>query len=69
MKKTTFPRPMLKSTKKTSLFKVLSFNYGHWLPCTLAAVFSVEGCFGASKQDKHFFLSFHQSKTGQLDRQ
>jgi hypothetical protein len=37
--------------------------------CTLVAVFSVEGCFGARKQDMKTFLSFHQAKTGQLDKQ
>jgi hypothetical protein len=44
-------------------------SYGHWLPSTLVAVFSVEGCFGARKQDMKFFLSFHQAKAGQLDKQ
>jgi hypothetical protein len=42
---------------------------GHWLPRTLVAVFSVEGCFGARKQDMKIFLSFHHAKTGQLDKQ
>jgi hypothetical protein len=42
---------------------------GHWLPCTLVAVFSGKGCFGARKQDIKFFLSFDQAKTGQLDKQ
>jgi hypothetical protein len=36
----------------------------HWLP-----VFTVEGCFGAGKQDMKIFLSFDQAKTGQLDKQ
>jgi hypothetical protein len=38
--------------------------HAHWLP-----FFSVEGCFGARKQDMNVFLSFHQAKTGQLDKQ
>jgi hypothetical protein len=42
---------------------------GHWLPCTLVAVFSVEGCFVARKQDMNFFLSLHQAKTSRLDKQ
>jgi hypothetical protein len=42
-------------------------------PWTLAAMhtgcrFSVEGCFGARKQDMKIFISFHQANTGQLDR-
>jgi hypothetical protein len=36
--------------------------YEHWLPCTLVAVFSVEGCFGARKQDMKNSLSFHKAK-------
>jgi hypothetical protein len=35
----------------------------------LVAIFSVEGCFGARKQDMKIFLSIHQAKTGQLDKQ
>jgi hypothetical protein len=30
---------------------------------------TVEGCFGARKQDIKIFLSFNQAKTGQLDKQ
>jgi hypothetical protein len=38
--------------------------HAHWLP-----LFSVEGCFGASKQVMKIFLSFHQAKNGRLDKQ
>jgi hypothetical protein len=30
----------------------------HWLP-----IFTVEGCFGARKQDMKFFISLQQAKT------
>jgi hypothetical protein len=31
-------------------------------------IFTVEGCFGARKQDRKIFLSFNESKTSQLDK-
>jgi hypothetical protein len=55
------------ATTKLSICAMCGSDTGchaHWLP-----FFSVEGCFGARKQDMKIFLSFHQAKTGQLDKQ
>jgi hypothetical protein len=39
-------------------------RHAHWLP-----IFTVEGCFGARKQEIIIFLSFDEAKPSQLDKQ
>jgi hypothetical protein len=56
---------MLQNSSSAGKSRILDSGcHAHWLP-----FFTVEGCFGARKQDIIFFLSFDEAKASQLDNQ